>query len=102
MRLRFEKNEPKQDLEFWSSALKNHLQREGYTPLGKPESFQAGDREGVVFEWGAPLGGEDYIYLTAIVPADRTICIIEVAGKHSIYAKYKDSIEKSLETLTIR
>ncbi len=102
MRLRFEPNDPQQDLDFWAAALRNHLERGGFRPIGGKETFLTGEWEGVIFEWGAPVGGEDYLYLTAIVPTNKRICIIEVAGEHSLYREYRESIGRSLRTLTLR
>ena len=66
VRVRLVKNEPAQSLAFWGEALKRHLLESGYAPL-REGSFDAPAGKGLLFEWVAPVGGENWIYLTGIV-----------------------------------
>ena len=94
-------NYPEQDLDFWSKALKTHLAKEGYRVISDGEPFQAGDLQGILFEWAVPYGNEDFIYLTAIVVQDKKIAIAEAAGVHTVYRSHRDALFKSLKTLAI-
>ena len=67
-------NYPPKELNFWGRALKKHLQDEGYRFISE-ESFTATGGEGLAFEWGAPYGSDDYIYLTAILVKDKKISL---------------------------
>jgi hypothetical protein len=96
------KNYPKKDLDFWAEALRNQLEKEGYKLISGDETFQVGERKGVLYEWGVPLGNESYIYLTAIVVMENRIAIAEAGGEHTVYRRYKNAILKSLETLKFR
>lgn len=100
-RIRTTENEPEQSLEFWSEAMKRRLSLGGYALTGEgPFESPAGD--GVYFEWVAPVGREDYGYLTAIAVAGETIIIVEAAGPYELYRTYRDRLTGSLSTLALR
>ncbi|MBA7486628.1 MAG: hypothetical protein GH155_05935 [Spirochaeta sp.] len=100
-RVRSVENYPAKDLEFWSKALKNQLAKEGYLLTADGEEFTAGNRRGVLYEWGVRFGNEDFIYLTAIIVFDNRITIAEAGGEHTIYAKYRQPILESLKSITL-
>ena len=101
-RIRSVKNYPQKNLEFWETALEAHLQSEGYSPFNEPGTFKANGKDGVYFEWGLSYAGEDHIYLTAVIVKGKKIIIAEAAGEISIYNLYRDSIIKSLSTISAR
>ncbi|MDY7028257.1 MAG: hypothetical protein SVR04_08180 [Spirochaetota bacterium] len=98
-KVRYEKNEPKQDLEFWKEALEIHMDGSGYEKLSG-DTFKTADGEGVYFEWVAPVGQEDWIYLTAVMVHDEWIAVAEAAGSFPVYKKYRDRLMKSLKTIS--
>ncbi len=101
-RVRTLDNYPKQDLEFWSNALKNHLQEEGYALTVDGESFQAGKHAGMLFEWALPYGQTSYLYLTAIVVSDEKIAVAEAAAEYKVYTAYREALKESLQTIIIK
>lgn len=100
-RARIMENEPKQTLEFWSQALRTHLAKEGYTPLGTGSGFRAGDLDGAYVEWTLPFGGDTYKYLTALLVHENVIAVAEASGEHAIYDIHRDAIFESLETIDL-
>ncbi|MBN1697201.1 MAG: hypothetical protein JW881_06790 [Spirochaetales bacterium] len=100
-RVRYVENYPKKDLAFWREALKNQLVREGYQPVDEQE-FDAPGREGVLFEWGAPYGNENFIYLTAIAVFGDSIAVAEAAGEYNLYGRYREALMDSLKTISLR
>ena len=101
-RVRKVKNYPEQDLEFWGTALKSHLIKEGYFLKNESVRFQSINSEGVLYEWIMPFANEDYIYLTAITLSRKEIVIAESAAEHTVYKKYRQPILNSLETISLR
>jgi hypothetical protein len=97
--VRKEENYPRMELDFWARALKNQLQKEGYTLIGKEQDFQAEQRNGVYFEWGLPYGNETYIYFTSLLVCDDELLVIEAAGEYTIFNSYKDAIITSLKSI---
>ena len=98
LRIRTEKNDPPQNLAFWTEALKNHLEQSGYKLLGE-EEFDSEVGPGVLFEWIAPVDQEDWVYLTAIAVVDERIAIVEAAGPYAFYRDYEQAIKRSLATV---
>jgi hypothetical protein len=97
-RVRYEAHEPEQTLEFWREALRRHLERSGYGLL-EEESFSAAAGEGALFEWVAPVGTEDWVYLIAVVPAGDQLIVAEAAGPAELYRGRRRAIAESLESI---
>ena len=64
------------------------------------EEFSSPAGDGRSFEWIAPVGEDDWVYLTAIVVADDEILIAEAAGPVEIYEARRSAITAALETIT--
>jgi len=100
-RVRTLKNYPVQTLEFWSEALQNHLEKEGYRGISDGQAFQTGENSGMMFEWALPYGNQSYIYLTAIVVSEKRIAVAEAAAEHTIYRRHREALRESLASITI-
>ena len=98
LRLRTTENDPPQTLEFWAKALGRQMSDSGYVLVGEG-SFDAPAGAGTFFEWLAPVGDEDWIYLTAICVTGEQILIAEAAGRFDLYQLRRDSVIASLSTL---
>jgi hypothetical protein len=96
--VRYADNDPQQNLAFWREALALHLERSGYAARAE-QQFDAPAGEGVLFEWVAPVGEEDWVYLTAVVPDGDRLIVAEVAGPVEMYACYQTAIRRSLESI---
>jgi hypothetical protein len=94
------RNYPEKNLDFWSKAVKNHLVEEGYQFI-KEEKFDAPKKPGVLFEWGAPYGRENYIYLTGIIVSGGRIAVAEAACEYSLYATNRDSLLGSIKSIVV-
>ena len=97
-RVHYEPHEPEQSLEFWQEALRRHLERSGYGLLSEA-TFSAVSGDGVLFEWVAPVGAEDWVYLTAVVPAGDRLIVAEAAGPAELYRERREEIRESLESI---
>jgi len=98
-KVRYEKNRPEQTLDFWREALEVHLTSSGYDLLSG-DTFDTPDGKGSYLEWVAPVGEEDWIYLTAITVQGDKIAIAEAAGPFQMYRKYRDTLFESLGSIT--
>jgi len=98
-RVRVMKNSPKQSLEFWTEALTNHLQQEGYVPISTDNEFHAGSTRGSFSEWTVPYGNDTYKYLTGVLVAEEAIAIAEASGSYDIYNRNRAAVLQSLETI---
>lgn len=100
LRARTAKNEPPQDLAFWSRALALQMEQSGYVRAAEG-SFSALAGNGTFYEWVAPVGRQDWIYLTAIAVDEQTILIVEAAAPAEDYAKHRAAIRESLGSLAV-
>ncbi len=100
--LRIERNSPRKNLDFWTPALERHMIDRGYALLEPAETIETDRWPGSVHEWGAPVGTQDYVYLTAVFPARKRIYILEAAAEQSLYMKYRNELKTSIETFRIR
>lgn len=93
-------NDPEQGLGFWAEALKVHLLKSGYRLLAQ-EPFRAALGEGTLTEWVAPVGGEDWVYLTALAVRGRDIALVEAAGPFRFYREHRGALLASLASLSL-
>ncbi len=100
-RVRVVQNYPEKNLEFWKSALKNQLVKEGYMLITDEETFQASGKEGVFFEWAVPYMNKNYAFLTGILVYGKRIALVEAAGDLDLFARYRNSILGSMKTIRL-
>jgi hypothetical protein len=98
-RVRVMHNSPKQSLSFWTEALTNHLQQEGYVPVSTDNEFQAGTLRGTFSEWSVPYADDTYKYLTGILVGDETIAVVEATSSHDVYDRHRAAVLESLESV---
>jgi hypothetical protein len=98
-KVRTVRNYPEKNLDFWSRAMKKHLTEEGYQFI-KEDTFEM-KKPGVLFEWGAPYGRENYIYLTGIIVSGGRIAVAEAACEFSLFAANKDSLFESFKSIVV-
>lgn len=101
LRVRLVDNEPPQTLEFWAEALRTQLEGSGYARLGE-ETVETALGPAVLLEWAAPVGQEDWVYLTGIAVSGSRIAVVEAAGAYPTYRKHRAAILDSLQSLDIR
>ena len=99
-RVRLLKNEPSQELSFWSETLGSQLAKEGYRSSGERAEFAGG--AGVFYEWAAPYGNESYLYLTGLMVSRRRIALVEAAAPYPVFVQHRQALRDSLETLRLR
>lgn len=102
LRVRSVRNNPVQDLVFWSKALENQLTLEGYIALGQEGTLDIPSGEGWYKEWGVPYGAESFVFLTAIFLHKKAIFIAEAAGEGTQFARHREAIMDSLTNLKFK
>jgi hypothetical protein len=102
LRARLEENDPQQDLSFWAEALERNLIESGYLLVDQGAgTFEASIGAGRYFQWLAPVGQQDWFYLTAIAVDEKWIAVVEAAGPHEFYRKHQEALLDSLASLRI-
>lgn len=100
VRVRSVENEPEQSLEFWAEVLERQLLESGYLFVERGE-FAAVAGPGIYLEWLAPVGADDYIYLTGLSVHEGEIVIVEAAGEANEYQRHRSRLIESLESISI-
>ncbi|MBN1836802.1 MAG: DUF4349 domain-containing protein [Spirochaetales bacterium] len=98
-RVRVMSNSPPQTLEFWTEALTNHLEREGYVPVSADNGFSAGGVRGSFSEWTVPYRNDTYKYLTGVLVGEATLAVAEASGSHEVYDRHRAAVLERLETI---
>ena len=100
--IKTKKNYPKQELEYWQTAMREHMLQAGYKLISGPDNVETENKRGVYFEWSAPYRGKDYLYMTGLVVTARKLLVIEAVGEAEEFLGRKESIIKSLTNMKIR
>lgn len=102
IRARVVENDPPQSLEFWRTALVEHMVDSGYTAVDEGEIAGSGAAsDGVWMEWIAPVNGEDWIYLNALRVRDDLLVFVESAAELELYQLHRSAIHSVLGTLGV-
>lgn len=99
-RVRIVKNYPEMEIGFWQETLKKQMLDEGYTLLDEDETPFSGS-PGFLFEWGAPVGHENFVYITAATVVKDKIIIAEAAGKVGKIKDYRQAIRDSIASIEL-
>ena len=84
--VRVERNEPLANLEFWGRVVDERLRRQGYVPNGNPEPVQSANGvPGVLFRYGATVGGREHRYQVAVFVRARKVFVVEAGGDREVF-----------------
>lgn len=80
------RNEPQANLEFWGRVVDERLRRQGYVPDGNPEPVQsANGLAGVMFRYGATVGGREHRYQVAVFVRPKKVFVLEAGGDREVF-----------------
>jgi hypothetical protein len=80
------RNEPQANLEFWGRVVDERLRRQGYVPEGNPEPVQsANGLAGVMFRYGATVGGREHRYQVAVFVRPKKVYVLEAGGDREVF-----------------
>ncbi|MFW6245411.1 MAG: hypothetical protein ACOC36_05945, partial [Fibrobacterota bacterium] len=98
-RIRHEKNKPYAEFSFWCEAFEKRMVDTGYR-----FSSDTVDNESqrAVYEFAAPVGHMDYVYLVGLIPIKKEIVLIEAAGDAVQFQQYRDAVFKAINQVKPR
>lgn len=87
--VRSEKNDPRGNLEFWTSAVDLKLRKAGYSPMDeKPAKVAAeGGLEGKRVRYTIDRSGRPHEYWVTVFVTDSRVIVVEAAGDHAYFDK---------------
>ena len=91
-------NKPVANLAFWQDALKEHLEKRGYT-FQTADCFQTKlGLDGCTLEFAVPSGAEDWTQSETIFVQGDDVLLIEAAGPYERYAPRRAGITQALRS----
>ena len=97
--VRVERNEPLANLEFWGRVVDERLRRQGYVPDGNPEPVQSANGiPGVLFHYGATIGGREHRYQVAVFVRARKVFVVEAGGDREVFDPAAAAVSRSLRS----
>jgi hypothetical protein len=99
--VRREANEPEGDLDFWTLAVREHLQRSGYSGLVVREVESADGVDGRQLRCRIEREGREHVFwVTVFVSGDRVVTV-EAGGDESFFDKQAAAVERALRSLVV-
>lgn len=84
--VRVVRNEPAANLEFWGRVVDERLRRQGYVPASDPGPVQSANGvPGVMFRYGATVGGRAHRYQVAVFVRGRRVYVVEAGGDQEVF-----------------
>ena len=96
--VRVVRNEPRASLEFWGRVVDERLRRQGYVPEGNPEPVRsANGLAGVMFRYGATVGGREHRYQVAVFVQNKKVFVLEAGGDREVFDPAAPSVARSMQ-----
>jgi hypothetical protein len=97
--VRVVRNEPRASLEFWGRVVDERLRRQGYVPEGNPEPVRsANGLAGVMFRYGATVGGREHRYQVAVFVQNKKVFVLEAGGDREVFDPAAPSVARAMRS----
>ncbi len=100
---RTEANDPKGNLDFWTSALDYKLQKSGYHRVGEPEKVaSSAGAVGKTIHFEIDRGGRPHEYWVTVFVIDDKVVVVEAAGDKAFFdAGTKKQIAEAVRSVKL-
>ncbi|MCX4247336.1 hypothetical protein [Paraliomyxa miuraensis] len=99
--VRTEKNDPKGDLDFWSSAVDVKLRRAGYEAKTLRDVTSANGRSGRQIRYEVESGGRILAFWVTVFVTGRRVVIVEAGGDTELFEPKAKSVEAAIASLDV-
>jgi len=97
--VRVVRNEPRASLEFWGRVVDERLRRQGYVPEGNPEPVRsANGLAGVMFRYGATVGGREHRYQVAVFVQNKKVFVLEAGGDREVFDPAAPAVARAMRS----
>ena len=97
--VRVVRNEPRASLEFWGRVVDERLRRQGYVPEGNPEPVRsANGLAGVMFRYGATVGGREHRYQVAVFVQNKKVFVLEAGGDREVFDPAGPAVARAMRS----
>ncbi len=103
LKVREVENYPKASLSFWSDALTQHLEHQGFAVLGEKKCFKSqSGLEGCTVRFLSPRGAEDWVVSETVFVSGDTIYLVEAAGEFERFSAVEKELDGALATFRLK
>jgi hypothetical protein len=100
--VRAEDNDVRGNLEFWSRALDNRLQKGGYTKVALTKIKTASDLEGRRFRYEIDRSGRKHEYWMTVFVTPSRVVVVEAGGDEAFFdADTEREVERAIRSIEI-
>jgi hypothetical protein len=91
-------NYPEASLEFWTAAMEEHLEAQGYVVKSNGCFKTKRGLDACTVDFLLPHGAEDWVLSETLFVIGDTVVLVEAAGPFDRFAAIEEALDKSLET----
>jgi hypothetical protein len=99
--VRTEKNDPRGDLEFWSSTLDVRLRKHGYAALARHDVTSADGRTGKQLRYELASEGRTVAFWVTVFVSGRKVVIVEAGGDTELFEPKANVVEAAIASLRV-
>ncbi len=99
--VRSEKNQPRGDLEFWSSALDVRLRKAGYQALAREDVTSADGHTGRQLRYVIPDQGRELTFWVTLFVTERRVVVVEAGGDTELFEPKIGTVERAIASLEL-
>lgn len=99
--VRTEKNDPRGDLQFWTSAVDVKLRRAGYQALASKDVVSANGRPGRQLRYELEAGGRSLAFWVTVFVTARRVVVVEAGGDTELFEPKAKTVEAAIGSLDV-
>jgi len=99
--VRSEKNRPRGDLEFWSSALDVKLRQAGYEARSIDEVVSADGLPGRQIRYVLPYEGRELSFWVTLFVTAKRVVIVEAGGDTELFSAKTEVVERAIASFEV-
>jgi hypothetical protein len=101
VKVREVENYPEASLEFWTDALAQHLDKQGYAKKSQSCFKTQSGLDGCTLDFLLPHGAEDWVLSETVFVVGDTVYLVEAAGPFERFAKVETEYTASLRSFRL-
>lgn len=99
--VREEANDPRGNLDFWSSAVRYELERKGYTSVDKQDVRSPGGVEGRQMRYRTTRNGRPNVLWVTVFVTDGSVFVVEAGGDVAHFERVEKAVDEAVRGLDL-
>jgi len=97
--VRREPNKPAGNLEFWASAVRYELERQGYSKVDVAAVRSKDGVDGQMLRYRTSRNGRPHVLWTAVYVTDSRVVVVEAGGDEAHFARVEKAVDKAMQSV---